>query len=70
MVLNISLHSNESAQVLRGIERAVHKKMPAIPFRLVDVTPSAHLEYFISSCHWLDAFSISGEGHFQRLADV
>lgn len=55
MVVVFSTHSNGSPQVLREIERAVNKGIPIIPFRVEDVMPSKDLEYFISSCHWLDA---------------
>jgi ABC-type amino acid transport substrate-binding protein len=57
MVVVFSTHSNGSPQVLREIERAVNKGIPIIPFRVEDVMPSKDLEYFISSCHWLDAMN-------------
>ncbi|PYJ07458.1 MAG: hypothetical protein DMF06_15615, partial [Verrucomicrobia bacterium] len=55
MVVIFSRHSNASPQVMREIERAVNKGVSIIPFRVEDVAPSKDLEYFISSCHWLDA---------------
>jgi len=67
MVLLFSSHSNESAQVRREVERAVHKQLPVLPFRIEDVMPSRSLEYFLSAQHWLDAFCEPRETHYTRL---
>jgi ABC-type amino acid transport substrate-binding protein len=56
--------------VLREIERAVNKGVAIIPFRVEDVVPSKDLEYFISSCHWLDAMNPPLEKHISELADA
>jgi hypothetical protein len=56
MVLVFSASSNESPQVRREVERAVHKQLPIIAFRIDDVMPARSLEYFLSAQHWLDAF--------------
>ena len=55
MVLIFSSYSNTSPQVRREVERAVHKGLNVLTFRLEDVKPSKSLEYFISTQHWLDA---------------
>jgi ABC-type amino acid transport substrate-binding protein len=68
MVVIFSKHSNASPQVLREIERAVNKGVAIIPFRVEDVVPSKDLEYFISSCHWLDAMNPPMEKHIGDLA--
>ena len=68
MVVIFSKHSNASPQVLREIERAVNKGIAIIPFRVEDVVPSKDLEYFISSCHWLDAMNPPLEKHIGELA--
>src|SRR5256714_11669400 len=70
MVVIFSQHSNASPQVLREIERAVNKGVAIIPFRVEDVVPSKDLEYFISSCHWLDAMNPPLEKHISELADA
>lgn len=57
MVLVFSRHTNHSPHVMNEIERAVSRRLTIIPFRLEDVKPSEDLELFISSCHWLDAFT-------------
>jgi ABC-type amino acid transport substrate-binding protein len=70
MVVIFSRHSNGSPQVMREIERAVNKGVSIIPFRVEDVVPSKDLEYFISSCHWLDAMNPPLEKHIAELADA
>jgi hypothetical protein len=67
MVLVFSSQSNCSPQVRREVERAVHKQLPVLPFRLEDIVPSKSLEYFLSSQHWLDGFPPPREPHYERL---
>lgn len=67
MVLVLSAHSNDSAQVRREVERAVNKQLRILPFRIEDVMPSKSLEYFLSAQHWLDAFPPPREPHYHRL---
>jgi ABC-type amino acid transport substrate-binding protein len=70
MVVIFSKHSNGSPQVMREIERAVSKGVPIIPFRVENVLPSKDLEYFISSCHWLDAMNPPLEKHIGELVEA
>jgi len=67
MVLVFSRHSNDSPQVRREVERAVHKRLPIIAFRLDDVIPERSLEYFLSSQHWLDAFPAARPSYYEAL---
>ena len=67
MVLVFSAHCNASPQVRREVERAVHREIPILPFRIEDVLPARSLEYFLSTPHWLDAFPPPREPHFARL---
>ena len=67
MVLVFSAHSNASPQVRREVERAVHKELPVLPFRIEDIPPSRSLEYFLSSQHWLDAFPPPLEPHYHKV---
>jgi hypothetical protein len=67
MILVFSQHANTSPQITREVERAVHHGMRIIPFRIENVAPSKNLEYFISSPHWLDAFSGSFDSHLSYL---
>lgn len=67
MVLVFSSSSNASAQVRREVERAVHKGLRILPFRIEEVLPSKSLEYFLSAQHWLDAFPPPRAPHYARL---
>jgi TIR domain len=67
MVLIFSSSSNASAQVRREVERAVHRQVSILPFRIENVLPSKSLEYFLSAQHWLDAFPPPREPHYARL---
>jgi hypothetical protein len=67
MILVFSATSNQSPQVRREVERAVHKQLNILPFRIEDVLPSKSLEFFLSTQHWLDAFPPPREPHYARL---
>src|SRR5450755_2526881 len=69
MILVFSASSNQSPQVRREVERAVHKQLSILPFRIEDVLPSKSLEFFLSTQHWLDAFPPPREPHYARLCD-
>ena len=69
MLLVFSATSNDSPQVRREVERAVHKQLPVLPFRIEDVLPSRSMEYFLSTQHWMDAFPPPLEPHVDRLCD-
>ena len=70
IVLIFSTNANESPQIRREIERAVHHGLVVLPFRIEDVEPAGSLEYFMSVPHWLDAMTPPLEQHLQKLADV
>jgi hypothetical protein len=67
MILVFSASSNDSPQVRREVERAVHKQVSILPFRIENVLPSKSLEYFLSAQHWMDAFPPPREPHYGRL---
>ena len=69
-VLVFSANANESVQIKREVERAINKGIPIIPLRIANVVPVKSLEYFLSTPHWLDAFSPPLERHLNYLADV
>jgi hypothetical protein len=69
MVLVFSSRSNGSPQVRREVERAVSKNVPILPCRVEDVFPSKSLEYFLSTQHWLDAFTPPFEVHLEKLRE-
>jgi hypothetical protein len=68
MVLILSAHSIASEQVEREVERAAARRLPIIPFRVEDVPMSKVLEYFISTPHWLNAWSAPLEPHLAELS--
>lgn len=68
MLLVFSASSNQSPQVRREVERAVHKGVTVLPFRIEDVLPSKSLEFFLSAQHWMDAFPPPREAHYRRLS--
>jgi hypothetical protein len=70
MVLVFSANANTSRQIKLEVERAVNKGIPVIPLRIEDVAPTETLEYFISTPHWLDAFTPPLERHLEYLAEV
>jgi hypothetical protein len=70
MVLVFSSNANASQQIKREVERAVHKGIPIIPLRIENVVPEKSLEYFISTPHWLDAYTEPLDRHLTYLADV
>ena len=67
-ILLFTENANQSPQVRREVERAVHKGLVVIPVRLEDVMPRKALEYFISSAHWMDAFPEPFEDYLESLA--
>lgn len=67
MILVFSASSNDSPQVRREVERAVHKQVSILPFRIENVLPSKSLEYFLSAQHWMDAFSAPRAAHYAAL---
>jgi hypothetical protein len=70
MVLIFSSHANASVQITREVERAINAGATVIPFRIEDVLPKDDLDYFLSTPHWLDAFTPPLERHLERLAVV
>jgi hypothetical protein len=70
MVLVFSSNANDAQQqIKREVERAVNKGIAVIPFRIENVMPTKALEYFLSTPHWLDAFTPPLDGHVRQLAD-
>ena len=70
MVLVLSANANESPHIRREVERAVNLGMPIIPLRVEKVAPAKSLELFVSTSHWLDAFTPPLERHLRYLAQV
>ncbi len=68
LVLVLSSAANDSIFVRREVERAVSKKKPVFPIRIENVAPSPSLEFFVSSTHWIDAWSGGLSDHMDLLA--
>jgi len=69
-VLVYSTNSNQSAQVIKEVDRAVHHGLAIIPLRIEDVPMSKQMEYYVSDVHWLDAFTPPLEKHISKLCKV
>ena len=70
MVVVFTSNANDSVPVNNEIERAVNKGAIVIPVRFQDIAPSKNLEFFISSNHWLDAFTDPIEEHLEKLSNT
>lgn len=70
LLLVFSKNSNASPQIVREVERAVSRGLPVLPMRIEDVKPTDSLEYFISTPHWLDAFTPPLQKHLEYLSSV
>ena len=70
LLLVFTSSANQSQQIKREIERAVSKGIKVLPFRVENITPSKSLEFFISTQHWLNAFTPPLEVHIERLAQT
>jgi CRP-like cAMP-binding protein len=67
VLLVFSDAANESPQVCREVERAVHKGVPILPLRVENVLPDKEFEYFLGAVHWLDAWTPNVEAHLPEL---
>jgi hypothetical protein len=70
MVLVFSGNANLSTQIVREVERAANRAISIIPLRVENVAPVRSLEFFISSAHWLDAYTPPMDHHLGYLGDV
>ncbi len=67
MVVVFSENANNSLFVKNEVERAFNYKSIIIPLKVEDIIPSATLELFLSSVHWLDAVNGNAEDYFDLL---
>jgi hypothetical protein len=67
MVVVFSENANNSLFVKNEVERAFNYKSIIIPFKVEDIIPSATLELFLGSVHWLDAVNGNAEDYFDLL---
>jgi hypothetical protein len=70
MVVILSGEANQSAQVIREVERAVANDVVVIPFRIESIEPTGAMAYYLASEHWLDAMTPPLETHIAQLVKV
>src|SRR5271156_2214500 len=70
MVLVFSSNANESVQIIREVEAAVHRGKPILPLRIENILPSDSMAFFMNSVHWLDAISPPIEAHLDNLVQA
>ncbi len=70
MVLVFSENSNNSVQVTKELNLAVHNKLVIIPFKIDNSIPSDGMEYFLADMHWLDAVNGDIQAQIDRLKDI
>jgi TonB family protein len=70
MLLLFSSHANGSPQIMREVERAVHKGIVVVPVRVEDINPTSDFAYFLGTPHWLDAITPPFEQYLDRIADA
>jgi hypothetical protein len=67
MVVLFNENANKSNYVKNEVERAFSYQSILIPFKVGDAIPSASLELFLGSVHWIDAAKGNPEDHFDFL---
>jgi len=70
MVLVFSSNANESVQIIREVESAVHRSKPILPLRIENIQPSDSMAFFMNSVHWLDAISEPHERYLDQLVQA
>jgi len=68
-LLIYSESANNSQQILRELERAVHKNLPIIPFFLSDFKMNESFEYFLSTHQWLKGYPLQLEKYLPILLE-
>lgn len=69
-LLIFSDKSQKSIWVKKEVERALSKGLTIIPFRIEEILPNEEMEFYISSAHWLDAFTPPIENHINDLVSI
>ena len=67
MIVVFTENANNSIFVKNEVERAFNYKLTIMPFKVDEAIPSATLELFLSSVHWLDAVKGNSEDYFDLL---
>lgn len=67
MIVVFNENANKSLFVKNEVERAFNYNSIIMPFKVDDTIPSASLELFLGSVHWLNAATGSAEDYFDLL---
>ena len=67
IIVILSKRANESRHVQNEVERAFHRNIPIMPFRVEAFELSAALTYFLSATHRLDATGCKPQKLFEEL---
>jgi len=71
LVLVFSSNTNTKPDMIKHeVELAAKRKIPILPLRIENVAPVEDLEFFLSSPHWLDAFTPPIEPQMRELVSV
>jgi eukaryotic-like serine/threonine-protein kinase len=70
LVLMLSSSANQSKWVERELERAASKRKRIVSLRLENVGPSEHLQLFVSSTNWVDAWKLTEDQLLSKLLPV
>ncbi len=69
-VLIFSSDADHSEQVQKEVDRAIHAKLPIIPFKIDNLRPSAAMEYYLCNTQWLDAYSGGWINYLDKLVET
>jgi len=69
MVVLFNKNANNSIYVKNEVERAFNYKSILIPFKIDETIPSASIELFLGSVHWLNATKGNAENYYDLLYD-
>ena len=69
MVVLFNNNANNSIYVKNEVERAFNYKSILIPFKIDETIPSASIELFLGSVHWLNATKGNAEDYYDLLYD-
>jgi len=70
VLLILSSESNRSGHVLREIENAASADIDIIQFRIENVELTPSLRFFLSTRHWIEAYTTPLDEHIEKLANV
>jgi serine/threonine protein kinase len=67
IVLIFSARANSSPHVVSELDIAFNERLPIIPFRIENITPTGSTRYYLAGRNWLDAWPLPLEPHLDRL---